>query len=426
MNENIIYKRTRKEDEIKDFSYGKNKELSSFVGIRYEYENNEGKIYIHYPKTLGNLDATKTTNLKEHKELLLNLIKSLKLLKNIDYTNKTYDNRINEINIDKFPLYSYLWIWDDFKLNGRIIFSDYVNDINSGGRINWKKTIEGEAYYYNNNVYYTDIVYKKKIMRETLLTEIYDYCVYKSLEMIFFLTNLSSNFIHPIYKVLTNNKKIEYIECLKDTLESTFDDGKKLRYNHMLNIIEENSFDSLINKNVIGITSYASVFEKEIDLMLGNVKDISDYYPKAFNFEAVKKTGELLSSLRPDTINKDNDRYFVFDSKFYEFGDMPATESVLKQIAYGEYIETKKKIPADKIVNIFLIPRCFAEEGWSDIDIIKYQGYSESDWKTNTKIYEKIHIYFIDLKYVIKNYKNGYNNDLFDKIKTDLKTRKII
>lgn len=393
--------------------------LTDFVGLVFDYDKDKnGEINIHYPKSLGELPLADE---KENRKLLLNLVKSLKLLKNADYENKYHDNKIENINLDKYPLYSYLWIWDDFKVHGRLIFSETVNSKNSSGRINWKKTLQGSSFIYNDNVIFNDYVYKKKIEKENLITEIYDYCVYKSLEMIFFLTNLSKNIVHPLYKDISARKN-EYINCLTDIIETTFDDEKKLRYKHMLNIVKPSSFDSLINKYVVGVSSYAGVFEKEIDILLGNVSDISYFYPKA---SLIKEDGseEPLGNLRQDTININDDEYFIIDSKFYEFGNMPAVESVEKQIVYGESIERNENVSGDNIYNVFLIPRNFEEENWDSNDIIKYHGYSKVDWKDNNKKYEKVLFYFIDLKYVINNYRNGYQEYLFKKLRDDVINR---
>lgn len=393
--------------------------LTDFVGLVFDHDKDKnGKINIHYPKSLGELPLADE---KENRKLLLNLVKSLKLSKNAEYENKYHDNTIENINLDKYPLFSYLWIWDDFKIHGRLIFSDTVNSKNSSGRINWKKTLQGPSFFYNNNVIFNDYVYKKKIEKENLITEIYDYCVYKCLEMIFFLTNLSKNIVHPLYKDISGRKN-EYINCLTDIIETTFDDEKKLRYEHMLNIVKSSSFDSLINKYVVGVSSYAGVFEKEINILLGNVNDISYFYPKA---SLIKEDGseEPLGNLRQDTININDDQYIIIDSKFYEFSNMPAVESVAKQIVYGESIERNKNVSGDNIYNVFLIPRSFEEEDWESNDIIKYHGYSKVDWKDNNKKYEKVLFYFIDLKYVINNYRNGYQEKLFEKLHKDVISR---
>lgn len=401
--------------ESKEPSIDENQiDTGEFVGLQYGYdEDKNGTIKIFYPKSLGNIEER---DFKEKKRILLKLISSLKIAKNSDISDNYYSNSIKNKYLDKFPLYSYMWIWDDYKKNGRMISSEHKDAKNASGKINWEKTFQGDPLFYNGNVYYTDIVYRKKVLKEDLLTEIHDYCVYRSLEMLFFLTNLSHNIIHPLYKNINGRRK-EYISFLKEAIELTFDDEKKLRFKHMLNIVDYSSFDSLRDKNMIGVNRYASIFEKQIDDMLGNVDDKTEYYPKSFlHVNGIPKDN---SCLKPDTINVTDEICYIIDSKFYEFGNMPATESVEKQIVYGEHAEYKKGFPDNNIHNIFLIPRSFKDE-FPDDKIIKYYGYMDTSWKNGNKCYEKVHVYFIDFMYVLNNYRKGYNAELFDEISKDV------
>lgn len=419
MNTNPIYIKTHRKNLFNTNGNCETfDELSEFVGIRFEYgEDKNGVIYIHYPTSLGDIELM---NKKDKKNLLLNLFKSLKMQKNADGENKDYDNMFNEINLDKFPLYSYLWIWDDFKAHGRLIFNEYVDNNNPSGKINWKKTFRGDSFFCDDNIYYNDYIYRNRIDKENLLTEIYDYCVYKSLEMIFFMVNVSNNIVHPLYKNI-NFKRNEYKNRLKNLIKITFDDEKKLRFKHMLNIVDSYSFDELINKHIIGVSNYSGIYEREINCLLGNVSEKNDYYPVAF-IDVDGKGVEMLSHLREDTLNMSDDECLIIDSKYYEFGNMPQTDSVEKQIVYGEHIEKNYNYSEDQIYNIFLIPRCFDDEKWGD-KLIKYYGYSYASWKSNNKQYEKVLIYFIDLKYVVNNYRRGYDRNLFEMVEKDAKFR---
>ena len=243
--------------------------LNDFVGIVFDYgKDKNGEIVIHYPRTLGELPLPDE---KENRKLLLNLVKSLKLLKGADNTNKYFDNKIEGINLDKFPLYSYLWIWDDFKSHGRLILSETTNSRRSSGRINWKKTFQGASFIFNDDVIYNDYVYKRRVDKEGLITEIYDYCVYKSLEMIFFLTNLSKNVVHPLYKDISTRKNV-YINCLRTLIDSTFDDEKKMRYRHMLNVVKPSSFDSLIDKPLYDVEY--RVYERMLSMQENRFDDM--------------------------------------------------------------------------------------------------------------------------------------------------------
>ena len=61
------------------------------------------------------------------------------------------------------------------------------------------------------------------------------------------------------------------------------------------------------------------------------------------------------NALRPDTIMLVNDdvkkEVFVLDSKYYKYGKsrnasaLPGTDSIIKQVTYGKYMETNKEHP---------------------------------------------------------------------------------
>ena len=87
-------------------------------------------------------------------------------------------------------------------------------------------------------------------------------------------------------------------------------------------------------------------------------KDKEKFYPKIYwRLTGSSKTFEFDSekqnSLRPDTImitnrGKPNQKIFVLDSKYYRYGatknpnHLPDSASVVKQLAYAEYIDNPK------------------------------------------------------------------------------------
>lgn len=392
-------------------------DFSSFVGIRYERLNNDEKILIHYPRTLGNLNKLEK---KSQRIIISKLLKSLDLSKKSNEITKDYSNKIVKSNDKNFPLFSYLWIWDDFKCNGRPFVQTIKNEINSDGKINWKKTINQVGIIKGNSPIYTNIFYDKKIISESKITEIYDFCLYKSLEMIIMITNLSSNFIHPIYKKLPNAIKKQYKILLSDLLNTTFSDEEKLRYMHMLNILDGDFFDDLDNQFVYGVNKYDFVFEKMNSKILGNVNP-KEYKPRGYYCSSHQEMIDIneAAPLRIDTISVKGNNIYIMDSKFYEFGSLPATASIEKQLVYGEYAENAKGFDANNIYNIFLLPAEF-----DDCNIkIQFFDYAFSNWKKNDKRYEKIFVYKINLKYILLNYSNGYSAELFDLIIEDIKSR---
>jgi len=402
---------TKYELSKNETEYGDNNEFASFVGIRYE----KNQLRIHYPQTLfDSLDELKIEE-KETKKVIKELLLSIKLSKISSEENEIESKSVN--TIDSMPIYSFLWIIDDFKKNGRILNFEEKNCFNNG-KINWKKTLNQDYYIYNDNLIITDFICSRKNKNEDLITEIYDYCIYKSIETLFLLVNLSNNIIYPIHKRLTKGLLNKYRQAILDELDQTFDDEKRIRFNNMLLILNSEKGIETKSDNVYGVNEYAPVFEKMIDSIFGSkIIRKEDYYPHA-SLKICNSDNKELSKIRPDTINLDFDKkiLLIVDSKFYESGSMPQTESVVKQIAYGKYAKTIK--PECKVYNIFLIPKHLCEG-----KVLDYIGYSYWEWNNNTEEYEYILSYYIDLKFVLMNYKKGNDDRLIEMIKEDAESK---
>lgn len=121
------------------------------------------------------------------------------------------------------------------------------------------------------------------------------------------------------------------------------------------------------------------------------------------------------SALRPDTImitdkGKENQKTFVLDSKYYRYGEskqlnhLPMSGSIIKQIAYAEYIENKEnqgKLKQSKSIhNAFIMP---FESKNSSINM-KFVGSAYTDYKTGDKPYYKIKTILIDTKWLMENH----------------------
>ena len=175
---------------------------------------------------------------------------------------------------------------------------------------------------------------------------------------------------------------------------------------------------SNVNKNFIyGTQNFHHIWEALVDSVYGE-KDKEKFYPKVYwklkNGKSYSQ--DKFNSLRPDTImitnrGKPGQKIFVLDSKYYRYGatknpnHLPDSSSVVKQIAYAQYIEnTNNKIPKDvkknitpqKIYNAFIMP--------SDNPFPQNIGYSSADYvfpqtQTNAeKSYYKIHGILLDIK----------------------------
>ena len=122
------------------------------------------------------------------------------------------------------------------------------------------------------------------------------------------------------------------------------------------------------------------------------------------------------SALRPDTImitdkGTENQKTFVLDSKYYRYGEsrqlnhLPMSGSIIKQIAYAEYIEKKEnrgelKHKSKAIYNAFIMPY----ESKDPSINMKFVGSAYTDYKTGDKSYYKIKAILVDTKWLMENH----------------------
>ena len=386
-----------------------NENNNSFVGIKIK----EDKIDLYYPETY---DISSLDNISEFRQDVLDLLKTINLAKT--KSNLKNNTNSNISNNETFTLISYLWLINDYLVNGLYVNREKVYKENQRGKINWRRTLSGEPIISNGNIIYNNIVVETINKEDNIMVDIYKLCVRRSLEIIGWLYNLSPKIIEtkPFNKAL---KKL-YIYTLKGELDKTFEDYKKMRLTHMLKVltgIDENTYEK---EWVYGVDSYYYIFEQMIDHIFSTEKDISKFNPSA-SWNLVKNNKSIESSkLRPDTImiDRDNNIAYILDSKYYRFGstakeeDLPETTSIQKQITYGDFIEKNNLQDIKEIRNAFILPYNKNKNDLNCSNILEYIGYAETSWRNQNKTHEVIYSFLIDLKYVIKTWnKNIHQED---------------
>lgn len=377
----------------------------SFVGIKIL----KNEIHFYYPESY-HFDIGALTVRND----IVDLLRTIAIAKTSSIALSQANNKTNQVG--DFALLSYLWLINDYLANGFYVNREKLYKINQAGRVNWKKTMQMQPIVSNGNIIYPDIVVEVKNSVDNILVEIHKYCVKKSIDYIGWLFNLKSSFIEA--KPFNETVKKLYISTLHKELDKTFDDDKRLRLRHLLNVVV--GLDTRDNKNefVYGVDSYYYIFERMIDAIFGNVKDLKNFNPKA-KWQLIRNDYKETNSseLRPDTIIVKGVDVFILDSKFYRFGytgkeeDLPETTSIQKQITYGDYIKKNvANIEINHVYNAFLLPYDKTREVFLSQENIQYIGFAKSTWKDNDKGHEIIHTFLIDLYHVVKTW-NRYNHE---------------
>lgn len=373
---------------------------NDFVGIRIE----DGEINIYVPQVFR-----KEQNYK--RDLLL-------FLKSISLIGKPGKENLNKgsNNLDNvWPINSYLWIIKDYLENGFYYNREKVYSNSYSGKIEWKKTIKQIPIYSDGNIIYDKLVTSKMAASNDLIAQIYKLCLKQSIYKIGWVYNY--NLKVDVQQIVSTS---EMVATVRKEINNTFDDIKRMRFNHMLKILKTTEGNKVVsNEYTYGIENYYYVFETMVDKLFDGIKESEKkkYNPNGYWQLNNQKTG-LASSLRPDTILKKDGATYILDAKMYQYGvtkdvrDLPETQSIQKQITYGDY--AYHQLNENKVRNAFILPYNKKLKGFvEDTNILKYNdgnlayfGQAYTDWRNteDQKDYENVYAFGIDFNYLLKNY----------------------
>lgn len=380
------------------------KDNDSFVGIKVIGND----IHLYVPEAYR-FDV-------DSKTIRYDIVSLLKTLSLADAKSKSEAEMFSKRENDTtFALYSYLWIIDDFLKNGFFVNREKVYKKNQNGRVDWKRTFKTNPIISEENIVYRDIIVSIRNNRDDLLSMIYRFCLKKSIDYIGWLFNMNSKFIQQI--PFNEETKKRFVHEINNELNLTFDDIKQLRLSHMKSILL--GLDSSLEDKafVYGVDKYHTIFEKMVDSIFGNIKTKSGFEPIG-KWQLVKDgyVEKDSSKLRPDTIIIKKDTAYILDAKYYrfgttgEYGDLPETTSIQKQITYGDFVKQNFS-DIKNVYNAFLLPFDKEAERFKSKDNLKYIGFAKSTWKDGTNDHDVIQTFLIDLKHVIQTWNKNSGED---------------
>ena len=373
---------------------------NSFVGIRID----EGVVKVFVPNVFR-----KGENWKKDIKLFLKSIEIAKTKNRVNITKGTNDTD------NVWPIDSYLWLINDYLENGLYYNREKKISRSNSGKIEWKRTLQQVPIYSDGNIVYDQLITSKMTPSNDMITHIYIICLRQSIDKIGWLFNY--NFHIQIDQVASIK---EMIMRVRKELNETFDDVKRIRFNHMLNILTTTEGDNMLSSHYsYGITNYYYVFETMVDMLFDGITgdEKKKYDPNGY-WQLNNRSRFLASRLRPDTILKRNKKTYILDAKMYQYGathdysKLPETQSLQKQITYGDFVSNNLQ---DKNVrNAFILPynkclRSFIDDlgaiKYNDSNLV-YFGYAYVDWRDNEDFqdYDNIYAFGIDFNYLLNNY----------------------
>ena len=435
------------------------KKDKSFVGIRIE--NDRPKIYfpMGYRASKPSEDICK----QDFYQLIAVL------------NDKSLQSYFTEEDLKKsqldFPFYAYLSVLQYYLDFGYFVESETIYKKGFSGKISWPRTVKRikpqvvKDEYGHNQVVYLNLITRKTSYREdNLITLVHKFCVKESARLIGPLYGISENEVEEPELLFDYEL---FAEVIQDKIAATFNDKHLELFHAMLKMVrylgnkENRGEDGSENEPLFGVNTFAPVWEAMVDRIFGRLPQgvAKDKFNPHLQWndgcrdekldvseEEIVLNDPKRSTLRPDTImvmeyggeiaaaspRNDNAGVYILDSKYYKYGltgfnsHLPGAESVCKQIAYAEYVEThwneilgldfsnathfQNDALPKPIYNAFIMPYCADAEGASASSAtfqMKREGYIYGDWKDRGQDYHKIHCVLLDMKSVMRNYANN-------------------
>ena len=438
---------------------------TEFVGIRCEKSKEDGALETSIIFPLGYFkDDTALRELPEEelREYVVNLFTvlsdpSLQEQIHQDSSISTFAEQHGE---SEFPMVSYLNVIRNFLDFGYLDEKEILYKKGANGKISWGRTIKAVQPVITEdaqNLVYLDFIARKVSYNEdTLITQVHKFCVHDALVKLGFLFG-----IDPSEEPQLDFDYDLFCNAIHSKLAKTFNDRDLRLLADLARIVEylaghKTEDGKTADDFYFGVSKFAPVWEAMVDKIFGRLpqgvtKDKFNPHLKfvvegsrngdGFNYQDEDNKDEKhRSTLRPDTImikeipdqvGDDRIGVYILDSKYYKYGltkspaHLPGAESVCKQMAYAEYVETRlKEIPAfagmtsHGVYNAFIMPYCADAGKWdeiaavatlprNDVYAMKRTGYIYGDWKDRSKPYHKIHCILLDMKSVMRNYANN-------------------
>jgi len=419
----LEYKPRSDRPELKKVCVYNGEQEEGFVGLRYS----DGVLNVCFPFGY----SKPADDEKEYRKDIMNLITVLtEYSKKIDGVGQS--SLLNDDDV-AFPIHAYIHVFNFFLSHGYYVEKESSYGKAKSGKINWSKTIKTIRPYVtgcspNESIVYLDFITRKFYNKESeIITQIHKYCVYESYEKIGCLFE----YFQPEKPIVPFNAEM-FVSILKSKISKTFNEKYVLLFRNMLDIVCYMGRKENNSKASYGTKNFEYVWEKLIDDVFGiDKEEKKKYYPHCFwniggDDKGADEDDTKKTALRPDTIMRsslENDaKIFVLDAKYYQYdkgeknvSKLPGTGSIIKQIAYAEFIEEMRKekgksFPRGKIYNAFILP--YNSKKNDSSYALDCFGYAGCDWKKTKKPYHKIYGILLDVRAIMYRHPKSSNPDI--------------
>ena len=406
---------------LKDVCVYGGKQGDEFVGIRYE----KGALKVYFPSCYS-----KPADENDERARRLDILNLVSVFSSYSKEREELSrNPLQNKDEVQFPIHAYIHVFTYFLNDGYYAEQTPIYKRGAGGKIDWARTIKQirpqVAGSSRKSIVYLDYITKRSANDENeIVAQIHRWCVYEAYEKIGCLFA----YLRPERPRIAFNAK-RFAAVLQSKIARTFNEKHLLLFRNMLDIVCHMGTTQDNDKAIYGTKDFEYVWEGLIDKVFGFDGDKKKYFPtctwklyRTGKTENVNWEDEKHTALRPDTIMEHaNAKIFVLDAKYYRHGEepdgksgLPTTGSILKQIAYAEYIDDMQK-GKSSVFNAFILPYDARKFGKSQTSLPEYPlwrfGHAECEWK-NDKPYHKIYGIFLDVRAIMQRHPQHSNKDI--------------
>ncbi|WP_078433844.1 LlaJI family restriction endonuclease [Metabacillus halosaccharovorans] len=355
-------------------------------------------IFVVFPK--GYVIPQEEKSLKKHIRLLIDVLTKYSHNSKLDPSESSL---LGSTGKNAAYIAAAFWLIRDYFENGTINFQRQDYDLNKSTNINWSRTIKSiNPVISNQRPIYLDLVTKKHILYDHLITQIHKYAVEQSLNLYGWLFDYDGEHMME-YDLPCDVDAAVYI--LELEAQRTFQERKLNLFLNLKEFIIGSHTQSKDSITTIVTPYFHTVWEKICYSLFADVNDKS--MPKLPNpywnvGNRMAKTEQI-----PDIMFRINNRLFILDAKYYRIKHaplkLPGWGDLVKQFFYRHTLIKNKE---DKIENIFLFP------GQTNEDI-EYLGFAAVDGISNLG---QINGFIIDVFKAMESYANNSQSGFKEKL----------
>lgn len=357
----------------------------------------QNQIFIVFPK--GYVIPKDKIALKQHIRLLIDVLIKYSQDSKLDSVEESL---LGGLGKNSEFISAAFWLIRDYFNNGILNFQKQEYGLNQSSNINWARTIKGTTPMVSNRrPVYVDLITKKNIHYENLITQIHQYAIGQCLALYGWLFSYDEEF-ESEYALPCDEDLAVYLLDLE--AQKTFEDRKSNLFLNLKELIlgsHNQSKDSIMTF----VTPYFhTIWEKICSFIFTDDTKNLPKPPRPY-----WKVNNMIAETKqiPDIMFKVDNRLFILDAKYYRINfapnKLPGWGDLVKQFFYRHTLIKDSK---DQIENIFIFP------GQTNRDI-DYLGYAAVE---NMPSLGNINGYKLDVYKAMESYVSNKKGDFKEKL----------